>query len=79
MPILEYIIKIIQYSNEIATISNSLIVAVRSYFDQVNSHKYFDLGGALVTLRNSWNTPLDIAKIQHEYILNKTIKYTKEL
>lgn len=71
--------KIIQYSNEIATISNSLIVAVRSYFDQVNSHKYFDLGGALVTLRNSWNTPLEIAKIQHEYILNKTIKYTKEL
>ena len=57
--------KIIQYSNEIATVSNSLITAVNTYFNPQNACKYFDIGGALVTLNKSWNTPIEIAKIKN--------------
>ena len=71
--------KIIQYSNEIATVSNSLITAVNTYFNTQNAYKYFDIGGALVTLNKSWNTPIEIAKIKNEFVLSKTTKYIKEL
>ena len=70
-------LKILQYSNEIATTSSAIQTWVRMAYGDITSAKFFDLGGAINTLYRTFSTPVKIAEIQHEYLLSKGINYLK--
>lgn len=69
--------KILLYSNEIATTSSAIQTWVRIAYGDITSAKYFDFGGAINTLYREMTTPLKIAEIQHEYLISKGINYLK--
>lgn len=71
--------KIIDISNEMVTLCSALVVAVRAYLGDSDAIKKFDFGGSIVTLWHVLNDPITIAKIKHEYILNKTSEKIKNL
>jgi len=70
-------LKILLYSNEIATTSSAIQTWVRMAYCDITSAKYFDFGGAINTLYREMTTPLKIAEIQHEYLTSKGINYLK--
>ena len=70
-------LKILLYSNEIATTSSAIQTWVRMAYGDITSAKYFDFGGAINTLYREMTTPLKIAEIQHEYLTSKGINYLK--
>ena len=67
--------KILLYSSEIALASTTLQTAVRLYLGDKSSFGKFDYGGSFVALSNIWNSPLDIARIKHEYKLSRLEKH----
>lgn len=67
--------KIVQYSGELALASSTLQTAVRIYLGDISSIKYFDFGGSIITLCNTWNTPMKIAKIKGEYLISTCCQY----
>lgn len=70
-------LKILKYSNEIATTSSAIQSCVRIAYGNVTSAKYFDFGGAMNTLYRTFTTPVKIAEIEHEYLLSKGVDYLK--
>ena len=71
--------KIIQYSGELALYSSTIQTAVRIYMADISSIKYFDFGGALITLKNTWESPYEIAKIKGEYLIKNCSKYLSNI
>lgn len=69
--------KIIQYSGELALYSSTIQTAVRIYLADWSSIKYFDFGGALITLKNTWTVPMEIARIKEEYLIKNCKDYLK--
>lgn len=67
--------KIIQYSGELALASTTLQTAVKIYLGDLSSIKHFDFGGSIITLCNTWNTPMKIAKIKGEYLISNCCQY----
>lgn len=71
------LLKILMYSNEIATISSSVQTVVRISIGDIKASKYFDFGGSLNTLYRLFTSPQKIAQIKHEYLLSKELEYLK--
>ena len=69
--------KILMYSGEIALVSSTVQTAVRAYLGDASALRKFDFGGSLITLSNLWNSPLEIARIKHEYKTSRLEKYIK--
>lgn len=69
--------KIIQYSGEMALYSSTIQIAVRMYLSDISSVKYFDFGGSLITLKNTWESPFEIAKIKGEYLIKNCSNYLR--
>ena len=63
--------KIILYSNMIATTSDVIQTAIRSYAGDENAIKNFDLGGFLVTVYRLITDTKYILKIKEEFIFNE--------
>ena len=63
--------KIILYSNMIATTSDVVQTAIRSYAGDENAIKNFDLGGFLVTVYRLITDTKYILKIKEEFIFNE--------
>ena len=70
-------LKILLYSNEIATTSSAIQTWVRIACGDITSAKYFDFGGAINMLYREITTPLKIAEVLHEYLISKGINYLK--
>ena len=67
--------KIIQYSNELALLNFTLTTAVRMYLADMSAIKYYDFGGAAITLKETFNAPLEIAKLKHDYLIQQIPSY----
>ena len=67
--------KIVQYSGELALASTTIQTSIRLYIGDISQIKYFDFGGSLITLYNTWNTPMEISKIKGEYLISKCCNY----
>lgn len=67
--------KILKYSNEIALTSSAIQTYVRIVSGDITSTKSFDFGGMINTLYRTFTTPVEIAKIQQDYLISKGIKY----
>lgn len=63
--------KIILYSNIIATTSDVVQTAIRTYIGDKNAIKNFDLGGFLVTIYRLITDTKYILKIKEEFIFNE--------
>lgn len=70
-------LKILKYSNEMATISSATQMWVKVACNDILSIKNFDFGGSINALYKSLTTANKIAEIQHEYLLSKEIDYFK--
>ena len=70
--------KIIQYSNELALLNSTLTTAVRMYLADMSAIKYYDFGGAAITLKETFNAPLEIAKLKHDYLIQQIPSYFKD-
>lgn len=63
--------KIILYSNVIATASDIVQTAVRAYVRDENAIKNFDLGGFLVTVYRLITDTKYVMRIKEEFIFNE--------
>lgn len=71
------LLKILMYSNEIATISSSVQTAARIAIGDIKASNFFDFGGSLNTLYRLFTSPQKIAQIKREYLLSKELEYIK--
>lgn len=71
--------KIVMLSNEIVTISDIFVVALRAYLGNEEALLRFDFGGAALTLWHVINDPIRIAEVKKEYVLKKSCEYINSL